>query len=162
MEYAVKECGRCGVKTSSYKLLEIKNKTNNNYKKKYFCHGPNTINCYDKVRPMRIGDIFRLIFAPITFVLGFIKKVLGIFLIPIKIIMYPFKLVYRHNKKIRNAMVYIFGIVVFILMKVLAVLRFVGIKVMDQDGDGKVDLNDFAIAKRKVRDFFDKSKKETK
>ncbi len=38
---------------------------------------------------------------------------------------------------------------------------FVGIKVMDQDGDGKVDLNDFAIAKRKVKDFFDKSKKET-
>jgi len=182
MEYAVKECERCGLKTTSYKLLEVKNKTNNNYRRKYYCHGPNTNDCYEKVRPWTIGDIFGIIFAPIRLVAGivkfiirlpshlikafksiisFVKKALSILLIPFKIIMYPLILLYRHNKKIRNAIVYIFGVIVFILMKVLAVLRFVGIKVMDQDGDGKVDLNDFAIAKRKVKDFFDKSKKET-
>ena len=57
-------------------------------------------------------------------------------------------------------MVYIFGVVVFVFMKILSVLKFVGIKVMDQDGDGKVDLNDFAIAKKKVKDFFDRAKKD--
>ena len=93
-------------------------------------------------------------------IVSFVKKVLSILLIPFKIIMYPFILLYRHNKKIRNAMVYIFGVIVFIFMKILSVLKFVGIKVFDQDGDGRVDLNDFAIAKKKVQDFFDRAKKD--
>ena len=188
MEYVQKECERCGLKTTSYKLLEVKNKTNNNYRKKYYCHGPNTNDCYEKVRPWTITDILGIIIAPILLLVGivkfiirlpshlinafksiisFVKKVLSIFkkvlsilLIPFKIIMYPFILLYRHNKKIRNAMVYIFGVIVFIFMKILSVLKFVGIKVFDQDGDGKVDLNDFAIAKKKVQDFFDKAKKD--
>tara|TARA_Y100000766_G_C18691184_1_gene499561 strand:+ start:104 stop:742 length:639 start_codon:yes stop_codon:yes gene_type:complete len=181
MEYVQKECERCGLKTTSYKFLEVKNKTNNNYRKKYYCHGPNTNDCYEKERPWTIGDIFGIIFAPIRLVVGivkfiirlpshlinafksiisFVKKVLSILLIPFKIIMYPFILLYRHNKKIRNAMVYIFGVIVFIFMKILSVLKFVGIKVFDQDGDGKVDLNDFAIAKKKVQDFFDRAKKD--
>jgi len=181
MEYVQKECERCGLKTTSYKFLEVKNKTNNNYRKKYYCHGPNTNDCYEKERPWTIGDIFGIIFAPIRLVVGivkfiirlpshlinafksiisFVKKVLSILLIPFKIMMYPFILLYRHNKKIRNAMVYIFGVIVFIFMKILNVLKFVGIKIFDQDGDGKVDLNDFAIAKKKVQDFFDRAKKD--
>ena len=181
MEYVQKECERCGLKTTSYKLLEVKNKTNNNYRKKYYCHGPNTNDCYEKERPWTIGDIFGIIIAPLRLIVGivkfiirlpsnlinafksiisFVKKALSILLIPFKIIMYPFILLYRHNKKIRNAMVYIFGVIVFIFMKILSVLKFVGIKVFDQDGDGKVDLNDFAIAKKKVQDFFDKAKKD--
>ena len=185
MAYASKTCEKCGLITSSYKLLEVKNRTNNNYKTKYYCHGPNTNDCYEKVRPKTIGDRIRFIFgipiAAIMFVVGifkfiiripsyainafkhlisFIKKALNILFIPIKILLYPFILAYRHNKKIRNVMVYIFGIIVFIFMKILSVLKFVGVKAMDQDGDGRVDLNDFAIAKKKVKDFFDKLKKD--
>lgn len=181
MEYAVKECARCGVKTASYKLLEVKNRTNNNYKRKFFCHGPNTINCYEKERPFAIKDIFKFIVAPIMFVvsvikflirlpsnlinalksiISFFKKAISIILMPIKVLMYPLILAYRHNKRIRNVMVYVFGIIVFIFMKILSVLKFVGIKVMDQDGDGRVDLNDFAIAKKKVKVFFDRFKKD--
>ena len=185
MEYAEKTCDGCGLRTTSYKLLEVKNKTNNNYRKKFYCDGPNTNDCYEKERPWTIVDVFGFLFAipyllikffigffkfiiripsnlmnALESIISFVKKALGILFIPIKILFYPFILLYRHNKKIRNAMVYIFGVVVFVFMKILSVLKFVGIKVMDQDGDGKVDLNDFAIAKKKVKDFFDRAKKD--
>ena len=50
------------------------------------------------------------------------------------------------------------GIIVWICMKALSLIGKIGIRIADQDGDGKLDKKDFELAINKVSDFFSSSK----
>ncbi len=59
---------------------------------------------------------------------------------------------------IKELVIYIFGIVVWLIIKLLKILRFFGIKILDQDGDGDLDKKDLEVAYQKVSVFFSKFK----
>jgi hypothetical protein len=53
-----------------------------------------------------------------------------------------------------------FSIIIWIIFKVLSVLRYIGIKIFDRNGDGKVDGKDFDIIFNKIMNLFTKNKPE--
>ena len=83
-----------------------------------------------------------------------------------KLFFFPFFLFYITAKflltspLIRELVIYIFGIVVWLTIKLLKMLRFLGIKILDQDGDGDLDKKDLEIAYQKVESFFSRFKKK--
>lgn len=61
---------------------------------------------------------------------------------------------------IRELATYIFSIFIWLLIKILKFLGFLGIKILDQDGDGDLDKKDLEIAYQKVTSFFSRFKKK--
>ena len=61
---------------------------------------------------------------------------------------------------VRELVIYIFGIFVWLLIKLLKFLGFLGIKILDQDGDGDLDKKDLEIAYQRVASFFSRFKKK--
>jgi hypothetical protein len=64
---------------------------------------------------------------------------------------------------VRELVIYTFGIFVWLFTKLLKFLGFLGIKILDQDGDGDLDKKDLEIAYQRVASFFSrfKNKKTT-
>jgi hypothetical protein len=83
-----------------------------------------------------------------------------------KIIFFPFYIPYKILKilltspLIKELVIFVIGIFIWLIMKILTLLGKLGFKFADQDGDGKLDKKDFELAINKVTNFFTRSKQE--
>jgi len=98
--------------------------------------------CYHRVPSRRSGSgLLKILFFP--------------FYIPYKI----FKLLLT-SPLIRELILYLLSALVWFISKLLKALRYFGLKIVDQDGDGKLDKKDFDIAYDRVSRLFQKSNKK--
>ncbi len=111
--------------------------------RKYGAQSTKVINlcslCFHRIPPAKGKGIYKIIFFPFF-----------IIYIPIKFLL--------TSPLVRELVIYIFGIVVWLIIKLLKMLRFFGIKILDQDGDGDLDKKDLEIAYQKVLVFFSRFK----
>ena len=83
-----------------------------------------------------------------------------------KFLLFPFYLPYSIIRLIitspitRVLLIYIVSAMMWIGVKILKSLKFLGIKVLDQDGDGTIDKKDFQIAYEKLSKVFSKSEEK--
>jgi len=84
----------------------------------------------------------------------------------LKIIFFPFYIPYKILKLlitsplVRELILYLLSALVWFISKLLKTLRYFGLKIADQDGDGKLDKKDFDIAYERVSSLFQKSKQK--
>ena len=181
VKYSTRTCSRCGVKKTSNRIYQktiersysgssrrsiniftwigfllgdkgalraIKQYLFQSSNRKYGAQSTKIINlcslCFHRIPPVKGKGIYKIIFFPFFFIY-----------IPIKFLL--------TSPLIRELVIYIFGIVVWFIIKLLKVLRFFGIKILDQDGDGDLDKKDLEIAYQRVASFFSrfKNKKTT-
>ena len=174
--YSTRTCSRCGIKKASNRIYQktiersysgssrrsiniftwigfflgdkgalraIKQYLFQSSNRKYGAQSTKVINlcslCFHRVPPVKGKGIYKIIFFPFFFIY-----------IPIKFLL--------TSPLIRELVIYIFGIVVWLIIKLLKALRFFGIKILDQDGDGDLDKKDLEIAYQKVSVFFSRFK----
>lgn len=84
----------------------------------------------------------------------------------LKIIFFPIFIPYKILKflitspLLREFVIYFLSALVWLITKILKALRYLGIKIMDQDGDGDLDKKDFDIAYDRVSRFFKRLNKK--
>ncbi len=80
----------------------------------------------------------------------------------LKILLLPYYLIYKiiTSPLFRELFFYIVSWLVWVSRKFLKLLSFLGMKIIDQDRDGKLDQKDLEIAYNKVSSFFEKIKKK--
>ena len=84
----------------------------------------------------------------------------------LKFIFFPIYIPYKIFKflitspLVREIIFHMLSVLVWFISKLFKSLRYFGIKVADQDGDGKLDKKDFDIAYERVSSFFQKSNKK--
>tara|TARA_Y100001935_G_C17133624_1_gene421884 strand:- start:81 stop:656 length:576 start_codon:yes stop_codon:yes gene_type:complete len=180
IKYSTRTCSRCGAKKLSNKIYKktversysgssrrsiniftwigfllgdkgalraIKQYLFQSSNRKYGASSTKEINlcslCFHRVPSVKSKGIYKIIFFPFF-----------IFYIPAKFLL--------TSPLIRELVIYIFGIVVWLTIKLLKMLRFFGIKILDQDGDGDLDKKDLEIAYQKVSTFFSRFKGKNK
>ena len=174
--YSTRTCSRCGIKKASNRIYQktiersysgssrrsiniftwigfflgdkgalraIKQYLFQSSNRKYGAQSTKVINlcslCFHRIPPAKGKGIYKIIFFPFF-----------IIYIPIKFLL--------TSPLVRELVIYIFGIVVWLTIKLLKMLRFFGIKILDQDGDGDLDKKDLEIAYQKVLVFFSRFK----
>lgn len=177
MKYTTRTCSRCGVKKTSNKiypktiersysgssrrsiniftwigflvgdkgaLRAIKQYLFQSSNRKYGANSTKVVNlcslCFHRIPPVKGKGIYRIIFFPFF-----------IIYVPIKFLL--------TSPLIKELTTYIFGIVIWLIIKFFKILGFFGIKILDQDGDGDLDKKDLEIAYQKVSLFFSRFKK---
>ena len=82
----------------------------------------------------------------------------------LKILFFPFYIfkLLLTSPLVRELILYLLSALVWLILKLLSVLRYFGLKIADQDGDGKLDKKDFDIAYNKVSSFFQNSNQKKK
>ena len=180
VKYATRTCSKCGVKKPSNKIYKktveksysgssrrsinlftwigflfgnkgarraVKQYLFQSSNRKYGASVTKEINlcssCFHRVPPPKGKGIYKIIFFPFF-----------IFYTPIKFLL--------TSPLIRELVIYLFGIFVWLSIKFLKMLRFLGIKILDRDGDGDLDKKDLEIAYQKVSTFFSRFKKNDK
>ncbi len=186
-EYAIRTCARCGVKKPANEMTSktvsrsikgssrrsvnpltffgaffedkgsrraIKQWAFQSTNRKYKGEGTKEITlCYDCVHKVSSANspsvIFKIIFFPIYL------PYLILFKIPFSILKFLFT-----SPLVKKIITYFFSFIVWIVLKISKLLAFLGIKILDQDGDGKLDKNDFDIAYKRTKKYFQKFKKK--
>jgi len=177
-QYSLRTCSRCGIKKPSNRIYSktveksfsgqsrrsiniftwfgfllrdkgslraIKQYLFQSSNRKYSANSLKDINlcskCYHFVPAPKKGGILKVIFFPFFLIFTPVKF---IFTSPI----------------IREFLIYGIGVLIFLGIKLLKSLRIIGIKILDQDGDGDIDSKDFEIAYQKTASFFSKFKRK--
>jgi hypothetical protein len=98
--------------------------------------------CYHRVPSSQSGN-------------GFLKILFFGFYIPYKI----FKFLLT-SPLVRESIIYLLSALVWFILKLSKILGYFGLKILDQDGDRKIDKKDFDIAYNKVSSFLAKLKEK--
>ena len=186
-EYAIRTCARCGVKKPANEMTSktvsrsgrgssrrsvnpltfigaffedkgsrraIRQWAFQSTNRKYKGEGTKEItlcyNCVNKVSSANSSHVLlKIIFFP--FYLAYLIYIK----IPFSILKFLFT-----SPLVKKIITYSFSLIVWIVLKIFKLLAFLGIKILDQDGDGNIDKNDFDIAYKRTKEYFQKFKKK--